>query len=48
MKTKKLVILHIKNSSAILQVEISINNFGQRDIDYNNDYLSKYQKKFYL
>tara|TARA_B100001093_G_C26840721_1_gene1020427 strand:- start:364 stop:1329 length:966 start_codon:yes stop_codon:yes gene_type:complete len=46
-ENKKIGHTHIKNSSAILQgVDISINNFGQRDIDYDNDYLSKYQKKF--
>ena len=38
---------HKKNSKAILQgVEIKINNFGQRDIDYTNNTLKNYKKSF--
>ena len=33
--------VHRENKSGIFQVvNIKINNFGQRDIDYNNDYLN--------
>jgi len=39
--------IHLKETSAILQgVEININKFGQRDIDYNNYDLKKYDRSF--
>ena len=38
---------HIKNKSTNLQkVNISINNYGQRDIDINNSILNKYDRSF--
>ena len=38
---------HKINSKAILQgVEIKINNFGQRDIDYNNNFLKEFDRSF--
>ncbi len=51
LKTKypnpKIGHVHLKKSSAILQgVEISTNNFGQRDKDYDNGYLSSYDRSF--
>jgi len=40
---------HIKNKTAILQnVEIEINNHGQRDIYLNNTILRKYEKRFLI
>lgn len=40
---------HIKNKAAILQdVEIDINNFGQRDIYLDNTILQKYEKRFLI
>jgi len=41
--------VHIKNKSALLQnVEIKINNHGQRDIYISNDILKKYDKRFLI
>lgn len=41
--------VHRENKSGIFQgVNIKINNFGQRDVDYNNDYLNKFEKKFLI
>ena len=37
--------IHRKNAKGTFQnVEIKINNFGQRDIDYDNRYLNKFDK----
>ena len=39
---------HIKDKSSYLQkVNIKINNYGQRDIDYNNNTLSKHDRSFF-
>ena len=41
--------VHIKNKSALLQnVEIEINNHGQRDIYLSNNILKKYDKRFLI
>ena len=41
--------VHRENKSGIFQdVNIKINNFGQRDIDYNNNYLNKFEKSFLI
>jgi len=41
--------IHKKNKAEILQkVEIKINNFGQRDIDINNNILDKYDRSFLI
>ena len=41
--------IHRKNAKGIFQnVEIKINNFGQRDIDYDNRYLNKFDKRFLI
>ena len=40
---------HIKDKSSYLQkVNIKINNYGQRDIDYNNNTLSKHDRSFLI
>ena len=39
--------VHRPNKSGIFQkVEIAINSFGQRDIEYDNHFLKKYDKRF--
>ena len=39
--------VHRQNKSGIFQkVEISINGYGQRDIEYDNHFLKKYDKRF--
>ena len=41
--------IHVKNKSSILQkVEIKTNNYGQRDIDYDNNHLNKFDKSFLI
>ena len=41
--------IHKKNKKGFFQnVEITTNNFGQRDIDYDNQYLKKFDKKFLI
>tara|TARA_X000000368_G_C23045412_1_gene718910 strand:- start:1276 stop:2247 length:972 start_codon:yes stop_codon:yes gene_type:complete len=41
--------IHINNKSALLQkTEIKINNQGQRDIDYDNLLLRKYDRRFLI
>ena len=41
--------IHKKNKKGFFQnVEIKINNFGQRDIDYDNQYLKRFDKKFLI
>ena len=41
--------VHVKNKSAILQnVEIKINKFGQRDVDYDQVLLNKYERSFLI
>tara|TARA_B100000035_G_scaffold249362_1_gene218166 strand:- start:2659 stop:3630 length:972 start_codon:yes stop_codon:yes gene_type:complete len=49
VKNKKINHIHIKNKSAILQnTEIKINKYGQRDIDYDNSSLSKFDRSFLI
>ena len=37
--------IHVKNKSSVLQkVEIKTNSYGQRDINYDNNYLNKFDK----
>lgn len=49
VKNKKINHIHIANKSAILQnVKVSINNFGQRDRDYNQSFLNKFDKSFLI
>jgi len=53
LKTKvdnnKINHVHIKNKSAILQnIEVKINKFGQRDIEYDNSTLSNYERSFLI
>ena len=49
VNNKKINHVHIKNKSAILQnTEIKINNFGQRDIQYDNSKLSEYDRSFLI
>ena len=44
---KKINHVHIKNKSAILQkTEITINNFGQRDINYEKNFLQEHDRSF--
>lgn len=39
--------VHRKNKSGSFQgVHIKINNYGQRDIDYDNEFLRQYEKRF--
>ncbi len=46
---KKINHVHIRNKSAKLQnVEITINNYGQRDINYNKTLLDNYEKRFLI
>ena len=41
--------IHRKNKSGFFQgVNIQINNYGQRDIDYDNEFLKKYEKRFLI
>ena len=41
--------VHVKNKSAILQnIEIKINKFGQRDVDYDKVLLNKYERSFLI
>ena len=46
---KKINHIHLKNKSAILQkTKIKINNQGQRDLDYNESYLEKFDRSFLI
>ena len=46
---KKINHVHIKNKSARLQnTNININKYGQRDINYDNKFLSKFEKRFLI
>ncbi len=46
---KKINHVHVKNKSAILQkTEISINNFGQRDIYYEKNFIEKHDRSFLI
>ena len=41
--------IHVKNKSSVLQkVEIKTNSYGQRDINYDNNYLNKFDKSFLI
>ena len=41
--------IHFKNKSSVLQkVEIKTNSYGQRDINYDNNYLNKFDKSFLI
>ena len=41
--------IHKKDKKGFFQnVEIKTNNFGQRDINYNNEYLKKFDEKFLI
>ena len=41
--------IHLKNKSATLQkTKIKINNQGQRDLDYNESYLNKFDRSFLI
>jgi hypothetical protein len=41
--------IHKKNEKGIFQnIEIKINNFGQRDINYDNQYLKKFDKRYLI
>ena len=47
VESKNIGHVHIKNKSSILQnVEIRINQYGQRDIEYNNDFLDKFDRRY--
>lgn len=49
VKNKKINHIHINNKSAILQnVEVSINNFGQREREYNQSFLNEFNKSFLI
>ena len=49
VENKKINHVHIKNKSAILQkTEIKINNFGQRDINYDQSFLKNYDRSFLI
>ena len=44
---KKINHIHIKNKSAILQnTKIKINSYGQRDVEYDKSFLSKFDRSF--
>ena len=46
---RKINHVHVKNKSAILQnIEIKINKFGQRDIEYDNSKLSQFDRSFLI
>lgn len=47
VENKKISHTHIKDKSALLQkVNIKINNYGQRDIDFDENVLNKYKRSF--
>ena len=47
VSNEKINHVHIKNKSALLQkTNVKINNFGQRDIDYNKSFLDKHDRSF--
>ena len=49
VENKKINHVHVKNKSAILQkTEIKINNFGQRDINYDRSFLKNYDRSFLI
>ena len=49
VENKNIGHVHIKNKSGIFQkVEIKTNAYGQRDIDYDNEYLKKFDKSFLI
>ena len=46
---KKINHVHVKNKSAVLQkTEITINNFGQRDINYEKKFLQEHDRSFLI
>ena len=47
VKDKNIGHVHVPNEQGIFQkTNISTNSFGQRDIDYDNNYLEKFEKRF--
>ncbi len=47
VENKKINHVHVKDKSAFLQkVNIKINNYGQRDINLDKNFLNKYERKF--
>ena len=49
VKNEKINHVHIKNKSAILQnTELKINKYGQRDINYDNSTLKKFDRSFLI
>ncbi len=47
VENKKISHIHIKDKSALLQkVNIKINNYGQRDVDFDENILNKYKRSF--
>ena len=49
VENKKINHIHIPNKIGNFQnVEIKTNNFGQRDIEYDNDFLKKYDRSFLI
>ena len=49
VEDKKISHVHRPNKTSILQkVEISTNRYGQRDIEYDNNFLEKYNRRFLI
>ena len=49
VENKKINHIHIPNKTGNFQnIEIKTNSFGQRDIEYNNDFLKKYDRSFLI
>ena len=49
VKNEKINHVHVKNKTAVLQkTNIRINKYGQRDINYDNSFLSEYDRSFLI